>query len=161
MKGLYDDSLFPGLSSHNTDTFVYYVLLAKLKACRNACQARCRVRIEWPSVCTEQIPPGEHLGKWRFLAQSTLTPVNGPPILPLLYSNTQGFTGHIWQANNYIVPCDISRDQVPASATPCWHYRLVTLSRSCSCTHIPVWVIGNRLRRPSVARSLSETTIRA
>jgi hypothetical protein len=90
MKGLYDELLFPGLSSHNTDTFVYYDLLAKIEGILQSL-ARCcvsRVRIEWPRICTEQIPPGEHLGKWRFLAPSTLTPVNRPPILPLLYPNT-------------------------------------------------------------------------
>jgi hypothetical protein len=97
------------------------------------------VRVEWPRVCTEQIRPAGHLGKWRFLAQSTLTPVNGPPILPLLYSNTQGFSGYTWQANNCVVPCDIRRDQVqlssrplhrrlPASATDSSPFRVVALA---------------------------------
>ena len=45
-------------------------------------------RGKWPRVCTEQTRPAEHLGKWRFLAQSTLTSLNGSPILPLLYFNT-------------------------------------------------------------------------
>ncbi len=94
---------------------------------------------EWPRVCTEQIRPAGHLGKWRFLAQSTLTPVNGPPILPLLYSNTRGFAVYTWQANNYIVLCDIRRDQVrlsfrplhrllPASPTDSSPFRVVTLA---------------------------------
>jgi hypothetical protein len=127
-KGLYDDLLFPCLSSHNTDTFVYFVcwqiegMFSSPNVLCDSCVTR-GVRVEWPRVCTEQIRPAGHLGKWRFLAQSTLTPVNGPPFLPLLYYNTQGFTGHTRQANNYIVPCDISRDQVLLSSQPL-HRRL-------------------------------------
>ena len=50
MKGLYDDLLFPCLSSHNTDTFVYFVCWQS-KAC-----------LHDPMLCDRCVTRGEVSG---------------------------------------------------------------------------------------------------